>query len=283
MIINKLVKFFDMVSCSLVCKYYELISFLYSTIKPYKYKAEKYQNTFLKNTSSIKERDLMNEKINRTIYIFGTGDNEITPNRLKGIESLQKNCGVKVQLITPNNLNDYIVKDDPLPEAYNYLSLVHKADYLRTYFMYHYGGGYADIKRYQYSWKEAFEQLENSDAYALGYNEVGWWGVASQTVKAKLLKFELWVYWRHLIGNGAYICRPYTKFTTEWYAETKRRVIEKTDVLKENPATDPFGTNKNYPIEWSYILGGVFHPLCLKYHKRLIANDIIKPIISNYR
>ena len=27
----------------------------------------------------------MNEKINRTIYIFGTGDNEITPNRLKGI------------------------------------------------------------------------------------------------------------------------------------------------------------------------------------------------------
>ena len=283
MMINKLVKFFNMLSCSLVCKYYALISFLYSTIKPYKYKAEKYQNTFLKNTSSIKERDLMNEKINRTIYIFWTGDNEITPNRLKGIESLQKNCGVKVQLITPNNLNDYIVKDDPLPEAYNYLSLVHKADYLRTYFMYHYGGGYADIKRYQHSWKEAFEQLENSDAYVLGYKEVGWWGVANQTVKERLLKFELWVYWRHLLGNGAYICRPYTKFTTEWYAETKRRVIEKTDILKENPATDPFGTNKNYPIEWSYILGGVFHPLCLKYHKRLIANDIIKPIISNYR
>ena len=62
---------------------------------------------------------------------------------------------MKVLLITPNNLNDYIVKDDPLPEAYNYLSLVHKADYLRTYFMYHYGGGYADIKRYQHSWKEA--------------------------------------------------------------------------------------------------------------------------------
>lgn len=150
--------------------------------------------------------------------------------------------------------------------------------------MYHYGGGYADIKRYQHSWKEAFEQLENSDAYALGYNEVGWWGVANQTVKERFLKFELWVYWRHLIGNGAYICRAKTKFTTEWYAETKKRVIEKTDILKENPATAPFGTNKNYPIEWSYILGRVFHPLCLKYHKRLIANDIIKPIINkDYR
>ena len=267
------------------CTYRQIKTYLYSIVKPYQYKAERYQNTFLKNSSSIEERNLMNEKVDRVIYIFWTGDNKITPNRLKGIESLQKNSGVKVQLITPKNLNDYIVKDDPLPEAYNDLSLVHKADYLRTYFMHHHGGGYADIKMHKNSWKEAFDQLENSDAYALGYKEVGWWGVANQTITEEPLKGDLKIYWRYLIGNCAYICRPYTKFTAEWYAETKKRVLEKADLLKENSASNdnPFNTNKNYPIDWSYILGAVFHPLCLKYNKRLLYNNNIKPIFKDYR
>ncbi len=270
---------------NVACTYRQIRTFLCSIIKPYQYKEERYQNSFLKNSCFIKERELLNEKVDRVIYIFWTGHNEITPNRLKGIESLKKNSGVRVQLITPNNLNDYIVKDDPLPEAYNYLSLVHKADYLRTYFMYHYGGGYADIKLYKHSWIEAFEQLENSDAYAIGYKEVGWWGAANQTVKEKTLKKDLEIYWRYLIGNGAYICRPYTTFTKEWYAETKKRILEKAVCLKENSAhdDDPFNTNENYPIEWSYLLGGVFHPLCLKYHKRLLSNNKIKPQFKDYR
>ena len=87
------------------CTYRQIKTFLYSIVKPYQYKAERYQNTFLKNSSSIEERNLMNEKVDRVIYIFWTGDNEITPNRLRGIESLQKNSGVKVQLITPKNLS----------------------------------------------------------------------------------------------------------------------------------------------------------------------------------
>ena len=151
--------------------------------------------------------------------------------------------------------------------------------------MYHHGGGYADIKIYKHSWIEAFDQLEKSDAYAIGYKEVGWCGAANQTVKEEYLKSDLAIYWRYLIGNGAYICRPYTKFTTEWYAETKKRVLEKADLLKENSANDddPFNTNENYPIEWSYLLGGVFHPLCLKYHKRLLSNNNIKPQFKGYR
>ena len=78
--------------------------------------------------------------------------------------------------------------------------------------MHHHGGGYADIKTYPNSWVEAFDQLENSDAYALGYKEVGWWGVANQTITEEPLKGDLNNYWRCLIGNGAYIFRPYTKF-----------------------------------------------------------------------
>ena len=99
------------------------------------------------------------------------------------------------------------------------------------------------------------------------------------------LKGDLNNYWRYLIGNCAYICRPYTKFTAEWYAETKRRVLEKANLLKENSASNdnPFNTNKNYPIDWSYILGAVFHPLCLKYNKRLLYNNNIKPIFKDYR
>ena len=265
------------------CTYRQIKTFLYSIVKPYQYKAERYQNTFLKNSSSIEEHNLMNEKIDRVIYIFWTGNNEITPNRLKGIESLQKNSGIKVQLITPENLNDYIVKDDPLPEAYNYLSLNHKSDYLRTYFMYHYGGGYADIKLYKHSWIEAFEQLKNSDAYAIGYKEVGWRGAANQTVKEEPLKSDLAIYWRYLIGNGAFIFRKKTPFTEEWHKESKRRLLAASKDLKEHPARDFFGSNSDYPLQWGEMQGSIFHPLCLKYNKRLLYNNNIKPKFKDYR
>jgi len=64
---------------------------------------------------------------------------------------LKENSGVKVELITSKNLTKYIKPEDPLPEGFQYLHYVHRADYLRTYFMHHYGGGYADIKTFPYS------------------------------------------------------------------------------------------------------------------------------------
>jgi len=267
----------------LAVQHRQLRTYCYSVFHPYHYNPSRYGDTFLENPCEFEYSDDFSNHIERVIYIFWTGDNELTPNRVEGIHSLEEVSSVKVQLITPKNLPDYIIQDDPLPEAYQYLSFVHRADYLRSYFMYHYGGGYADIKTYYKSWIPAFEKLEKSDAYVIGYPEVGFKGVANQTITNESLKKDLHYHWRYLVGNGAYICRPHTRFTAEWHSEAKRRLIAKTDILRNHPASDPYGTNKDYPIAWTELLGGVFHPLCLKYHEKLLKNKGIMPSFENYR
>jgi hypothetical protein len=267
----------------LAMHYRQAQTYCYSVFHPYHYDAKRYEGTFLEQPSEFEYSDNLEKYVDRVIYIFWTGDNEITANRLEGIKSLEKVSGVEVKLITPKNLSDYIKEDDPLPEAYQYLSFVHRADYLRSYFMYHYGGGYADIKTYCKSWIPAFEKLEKSNAFVIGYPEVGFWGAANQDIESGFLKEDLKNYWRYLIGNGSYICRPHTRFTAEWHAEAKRRLVELTNVLRDHPAADPFGRNADYPVKWSGLLGSIFHPLCLKYHDRLLKDMALMPSFKNYR
>lgn len=267
----------------LAMHYRQAQTYCYSVLHPYHYDAKRYEDTFLEKPCEFDYLDDLEKHVDRIIYIFWTGDNEITPNRFAGIKSLEIVSGVEVKLITPKNLSDYIKEDDPLPEAYQYLSFVHRADYLRSYFMYHYGGGYADIKTYYHSWVHSFEKLEESDAYVIGYPEVGFWGAANQDIESVNLKVDLKNYWRYLVGNGSYICRPRTKFTAEWHTEAKRRLLGLTDDLRKHPALDPFGCNSDYPVKWSGLLGSVFHPLCLKYHDKLLKDKALMPSFENYR
>lgn len=262
----------------------DLRTLFYSVSHPYHYEPGRYEGTFLERQCELSFEKKLPKRVEKVIYVFWTGENEITPNRLAGIRSLQNVSQVRVQLITPENLQDYIVKDDPLPEAYKYLSLIHRSDFLRGYFMYYYGGGYADIKTYYRSWIPAFNKLEASDeAYAVGYPEVGFEGAANQGITHKNLKEDLYHHWHHLIGNGAFICRPHTQFTAEWYSEAKRRLVTQAEVLKLHPAQDIFGTNGDYPLPWASIQGEIFHPLCLKYHDRLLKDKALMPSFENYR
>lgn len=267
----------------LAMHYRQAQTYCYSVIHPFHYDANRYEGTFLERPCEFVYSDDVKGPVNHVIYIFWTGDNEITPNRLEGINSLEKVSGVEVKLISPKNLNEYIKEEDPLPEAYQYLSYVHRADYLRSYFMYHYGGGYADIKTYYKSWIPAFEKFEQSDAYVIGYPEVGFWGAASHDIFNQNLIKDVLTHWRYLLGNGAYVCRPYTRLTAEWHAEAKKRLIELTDILRGHPAKDPFGKNADYPVTWSGLLGSIFHPLCLKYHDRLLKDKALMPSFENYR
>lgn len=267
----------------LAIHYRQWQTYSYSILHPYHYDTKRYEGTFLNEPCEFEYSDELVEHVDRVIYIFWTGDNEITPNRMKGIESMEKVCGVEVKLITPKNLPDYIKEEDPLPEAYQYLSYVHRADYLRSYFMYHYGGGYGDIKTYYKSWVPAFERLDHSDAYVVGYPEVGFWGAAYHDIDHCGLRRDLWTHWRYLVGNGSYICRPHTKFTAEWHSEAKRRLIQMTDILREHPALDPFGKTPDYPIRWSWMLGAIFHPLSLKYKEKLLKDKALMPSFENYR
>ncbi|WP_018674743.1 capsular polysaccharide synthesis protein [Riemerella columbina] len=261
----------------------------------YTFKKEKYPHSFLVNTpvSEYKEKPAP-----EVIYCFWTGNNPLTENRKKGLEALEKNAGIPVKLITPKNLPDYIKSDTPLHKGYELLSLVHRADYLRCYFMHHYGGGYADIKPFEKSWKSAFKKINsNKNKYILGYPELLYGGIAPleanflqpadlETKKGQQQLYkDLVKYTPLLIGNCSYICKPYSPITTEWYRELHSRMDECYDILlSSNSENESLGyEDKHYPIPYFYLLGQIFHPIILKYHKHVLRDKRLLPILKNYR
>lgn len=250
-----------------------------SKIIPYKYDAKKYEDTFLRYSYPLKKEN-QKSKIDECIYCFWTGDNKMSENRKNGINSLIEKSGVPVKLITPDNLQQYILPEAPLHPQFNNLSLVHKSDYLRCYFMHHYGGGYSDIKTTTSSWVDFFKKLKiNEDKYIIGYPEKKYIHVAQ--LKGDLGK-DLKKNFPILLGNGAYICRAYTPFTGDWYQELLKRMDLYAKDLEKHPG-NIWGDNDGYPIPWTNILGDIFHPLCLKHHKHLLYNKKIRPITYDYR
>jgi len=198
-----------------------------------------------------------------TIYCFWTGKNELTQNRKICLEQLIHTSECKVILVTSINLHEYILSDHPLHPAYEFLSETHKADYLRTYFMNFHGGGYSDIKQTTGSWKQAFMDLKNNDNFWIcGYPEIPG-GVAYAPYVDK---------WNDLIGNGAYISKPNTPLTNEWYNEMITLMDKKLPDLRLNPSKHPRDCKEtsNYPIEWNEMLGRIFHKITYKYKDHLL-------------
>ena len=218
------------------------------------------------------------------IYCFWTGDNELTPNRKDCLEQLTKTTECSLRLITKQNLHEYILPDNPLHPGYEYLSETHKADYLRTYFMHFYGGGYTDIKRTTGSWKKAFDDFKQSKYWICGYPEVDY-NVAYTPIVSK---------WSELIGVCAYICKPKTPLTTEWYTEMMALIDTKLPDLKLNPSKFPqdckekshyffYLSNSQYPLEWNELLGRIFHKVAYKYKDHLLNTLPLPDFYIAYR
>lgn len=201
----------------------------------------------------------------RKIYIFWTGDNELPEVRKTSINQLQEVSGCEVILVTPQNLSKYILPTEPLHPSYEYLCLTHKSDYLRTYFMNFYGGGYSDIKETTGSWLQSFEDLDkNDDKWVAGYQEAEW------SLKYKSCR-ELGKY---IIGNCSYICKPDTPFTHKWYNTMLKVMDDKLELLKKYPAEHPQDSYEmsggRYPIRWEEMLGDIFHRHIFQYHKHVL-------------
>jgi len=209
-----------------------------------------------------------------TIFCFWTEKNEMSINRKKHLDNLINKSMCNVVLVTPENLQNYILPDHPLHPAYKYLSAVHKADYLRTYFMNFYGGGYSDIKGTSSSWKDSFDDLNNSDKWICGYQEIEG-GVAYQPYVTK---------WRELLGNGAYICKKDTQLTNMWYNEMINLLDQKLSLIEQNPAAhtrDCFEQSSKYPIEWNEMLGRIFHKYNYKFKDKCL-NSLPMIDLNNY-
>ena len=213
--------------------------------------------------------------MSKNLFCFWTDDNLMPNNRKKALLSLVNTC-LDVKFINKDNLSSWILKKHPLHPAYPYLSAIHRADYLRVYFLHYYGGAYSDIKYINQPWIDAWDMLYTTDKIGIGYREVGPRGVAKSISMNYLILLKSW---RNLLGNGAYIFKRNTEFTTEWINKTHLVLDEKLPNLILYPAQSPedyFGRmiigkiRSKYPLRWSELLGNVFHPLCLKYSSNLL-------------
>ena len=222
------------------------------------------------------------------LFCFWTGPNELSEQRREALYSIVSTTDCPVLLVREHAIRDWELRSSPYHPAYEYLSETHKADYLRCYFMHHYGGGYTDIKQTSVSWREAFHQLRSSNALGIGYQEVAPESVAPV---GGSLEIELRENFRSLIGNGAYIFRPYSAFTKQWIEETHVFLDGKMEELRLNPARHPRdqsgasfsdGTESCYPIGWTEMLGNIFHPLVYEF-RHVILQANLAPSFSHYR
>jgi hypothetical protein len=251
-------------------------------------------------------------KLDYKIYCWWLNDEDMSTNRQTSLNQLKQTTGCEIVFITKKTLENYILHDYPLHEGYKYLSEIQQGDYLKCYFMHHYGGGYSDIKKTLGSWITFFDQINDDDnLYAIGYGEKESGHVArlenctlNPTNSKYCLDFTLnedgskWSSeqikknWHHLIGNGAYICKKNTPFTNDWWNGLNEKMDGYLEQLKKYPsnwgrdARDHINpnTNKpsNYPISWAVINGNIFHPLVLKY-KNNVKKNLHYPVVTNYQ
>lgn len=223
----------------------------------------------LNQVGYIKEYNTLDKP---NLYCFWTGKNPLTENRKRNLKTLN-NTGFNVILITPDNLNEYILPEHPLHDGYQYLSQTHKADYLRCYFMNFYGDGYSDIKQINDSWLTHYNELKNSDKWACGYAERNWDDIAYGSNKK--INQEMKKNYYKLIGNGCYIFKSNTPLTNEWYKQMMQLMDEKYNELKKYPSKSlqqVYSKEYPYPLEWNELLGRIFHPLVYKYNDKILKN-----------
>ena len=215
---------------------------------------------------------------NYTTYCWWTGDNELSENRKRSLEAMKVAPGGNIVFIDNKNLSDYILPEFPLHEGYQYLSPIQKGDYLKCYFMHHYGGGYSDIKQTSRPWTEYFDRINKNPT--LNDSGTAW---SSEHLKSN---------WGKLIGCGLMICRKNTPFTLDWWNALNEKMDGYLAELKKYPGQWPrdsynhmnphTGERSKYPIPWATLHGHVYHPLTLKYHKN-IDQDLTYPVMEDYR
>lgn len=224
--------------------------------------------------------------IPRQIFAFWTGNNPMSPARKDCLSAMQKKMGVEIKLVTPKNLDTYLLPDAPLHPAYPFLSYTHRSDYLRCYFMHHIGGGYSDIKDHNRPWAPHFDQLEDdSNTWLIGSPETSPNDISITCPNRKALQDK----YTRLIVTNAYIAQPRTPFTQAWFSQLNDRLDHYHAKLIQYPARNPqdffkkrshnralkktglnfvIGKSK-YPIPWAGILGDIFHPLCDTYQAHI--------------
>lgn len=230
----------------------------------------------------------------RRIFVPWLGDAELSANRRRSLACFD-DLSIPVVRITSETVDEWILPEDPLPEAWRHLTPIHQNDVLRCYLMHHHGGGYSDIKAPGGEWVSSFDRLNATSAWAVGYPEY-WWGVATLGSSRFGLGSTYWwrarylqARYRSLIGNCAFIFKPGTPLTREWLDLTMAKLEALGPSLERRPARGPReragevvdGVMCDYPVSWTALGGDIFHPLVLRHRARITAS-LPRPKIDDY-
>lgn len=223
-------------------------------------------------------KDCLKDNVIFTIW-FGTS---YTDNRDKQFQSIVKNSGCKVININQNNIH---LLEYPLHKSFTYLSSIHKADYLRCYLMYYYGGGYSDLKSTSGSWVNCFSDLKKYNfLYSIGYkcDDLPSKNTSGEHYDTRLSK-QLHLNINKLNGVGFFIFKRNNSLINEWFSKLNEKLDFFYEKLKENPAKydresacgcpvpkwEGGQLDTKYPIHWNTILGYILYPIYLKHIKNI--------------
>lgn len=250
----------------------------FAALFPYCYDPQRYPHSFLHRTCPPETQDCSGAIVPRRVFVMWTGANAMPLVRQRSLLRIQQALKVPVQLVTPETLGSWILPDHPLHSAYENLSLTHRSDYLRAYFMHYHGGGYMDLKSPTTDWSGVFSGFVNSSVWVIGYRERS---VVDVVQLPGSLGVDMRRHHSELVGNCAFVVRPGTAFTYEWLREVERRLDYFADQLREFPG----GVRDEvleYPVGWTDLQGAIYQPLQLKYFEHILINDDVRPIVHGY-
>ncbi|MEH6564954.1 MAG: capsular polysaccharide synthesis protein [Halopseudomonas sp.] len=216
-------------------------------------------------------------------------------NRLQSLEMMRKNLGVPVVLVGADNIGEYLVEGAPLHPAFSYLSDVHKSDYIRIYFLHHYGGGWHDIKPTGTSYFDAWDVFADPDVYFLGKPEIE--GGAAQVYDSQGNYMPS--VWKDLVATNRWVGRAYTPMSYSLYESINAVLDAHLNKLSKYPARKAYShvndkynskwyrklLGSQYPLQWT-LFGDVFHPLNYKFRNnvsRALPFDVVENMGLAYR
>jgi glycosyltransferase involved in cell wall biosynthesis len=193
----------------------------------------------------------------RCVYLCWFGD-QMSSTRFTCVKSILKNIKVPVIYIALENYKNFELPDHPYHEGFSYLRNEHKADYIRSYVLYHYGGGYHDIKHRTSSWEDEWEK----DNWTLDDNI---WIYGRTERHPEWIAYppggdDIRPFYASLVSMNYIIAKRHTPFLRELLDRIHEILDEKLDRLR----AFPFPHNE-YPLRWCEILGEIYHPLMLHY------------------
>eukprot|EP00747_Dinoflagellata_sp_TGD_P028273 gnl/TRDRNA2_/TRDRNA2_133154_c0_seq1.p1 gnl/TRDRNA2_/TRDRNA2_133154_c0~~gnl/TRDRNA2_/TRDRNA2_133154_c0_seq1.p1 ORF type:complete len:334 (-),score=46.89 gnl/TRDRNA2_/TRDRNA2_133154_c0_seq1:187-1188(-) len=174
--------------------------------------------------------------LHKVVWMCWTGTNPMPAHLRLCLQTVRKNSGLEVILVTPDNLAEYV--PDPHP-GYKFLHLAHRADYLRCYLLHNYGGIYLDCDTIVLKSLEGlFDALEDFDA--VGYDGSPWGEFIG------------------ISDMGPF--KPGTELTNLWFAALHGKLEMKM------PETESKKTDVFY---WQEILRDIFVPASLMHRQKI--------------